>query len=56
MRSSLACSASLSESWAYYNAHRVNEFVGLDEVEELIGYVKYLLQAKQVAFPIQING
>lgn len=37
-------------STGYYNAHRVNEFVRLDEVEKLIGRVKTLLQTETGRF------
>ena len=37
-------------STGYYNAHRVNEFVRLDEVEKLIGRVKSLLQTETGRF------
>lgn len=37
-------------STGYYNAHRVNEFVRLDEVEILIGRVKSLLQTETGRF------
>lgn len=38
-------------STGYYNAHRVNEIVHLDEVEKLIGRVEKLLQKKTERFP-----
>ena len=42
--------AAVNLSTGYYNAHRVNEFVRLDEVEKLIGRVKTLLQAETGRF------
>lgn len=42
--------AAVNLSTGYYNAHRVNEFVRLDEVETLIGRVKSLLQTETGRF------
>lgn len=42
--------AAVNLSTGYYNAHRVNEIVHLDEVEKLIGRVEKLLQAKTERF------
>ena len=42
--------AAVNLSTGYYNAHRVNEFGRLDEVEKLIGRVKTLLQAETGRF------
>ena len=42
--------AAVNLSTGYYNAHRVNEFVRLDEVEKLIDRVEKLLQAKTERF------
>lgn len=43
--------AAVNLSTGYYNAHRANEFVRLDEVEKLIGRVEKLLQKKTERFP-----
>ena len=42
--------AAVNLSTGYYNAHRENEIVHLDEVEKLIGRVEKLLQAKTERF------
>ena len=42
--------AAVNLSTGYYNAHRVNEIVHLDEVEKLIGRVEKLLQTKTERF------
>ena len=42
--------AAVNLSSGYYNPHRANEFVRLDEVEELIGRVKRLVQTRTEHF------
>ena len=43
--------AAVNLSTGYYNAHQTGEYVRLDEVENLIGRIETLLQAKTERFP-----